>query len=111
MKTEMTDEGFTLVELLIVIVILGVLAAVTVFAVRGITAEAEETTCDAEKRALETAVYAYFVRTDSTTIPPTAPADGEEYERTLVDAEYLRNPTVRWDLAPDGSLMPVGTPC
>ena len=31
------DGGFTLVELLVVIVVLGVLAAVTVFAVRGIT--------------------------------------------------------------------------
>ena len=30
-------QGFTLVELLIVIVILGILATVTMFAVRGIT--------------------------------------------------------------------------
>ena len=34
---EKKDKGFTLVELLIVIVILGILATVTVFAVRGIT--------------------------------------------------------------------------
>ena len=33
----MRSKGFTLVELLIVIVILGILATVTVFAVRGIT--------------------------------------------------------------------------
>ena len=36
------DKGFTLVELLIVIVILGILATVTVFAVRGITDKGQE---------------------------------------------------------------------
>ena len=36
------DKGFTLVELLIVIVILGILATVTVFAVRGITDRGRE---------------------------------------------------------------------
>jgi prepilin-type N-terminal cleavage/methylation domain-containing protein len=36
------DKGFTLVELLIVIVILGILATVTVFAVRGITDQGQE---------------------------------------------------------------------
>ena len=36
------DKGFTLVELLIVIVILGILATVTVFAVRGITDQGQD---------------------------------------------------------------------
>ena len=39
-QIEKKDKGFTLVELLIVIVILGILATVTVFAVRGITTRA-----------------------------------------------------------------------
>ena len=43
--TEKKDRGFTLVELLIVIVILGILAAVTVFAVRGITDKSQENSC------------------------------------------------------------------
>jgi general secretion pathway protein G len=53
------DEGFTLIELLIVIVILGILAAVVVFAVGGITQDAEQNACQAEKRAVETAVEAF----------------------------------------------------
>ncbi len=53
------DEGFTLIELLIVIVILGILAAVVVFAVGGITEDAEENACMAEKRAVETAIEAF----------------------------------------------------
>ena len=44
------DKGFTLVELLIVVVILGILATVTVFAVRGITDKGQESACDTDKR-------------------------------------------------------------
>ena len=39
------DKGFTLVELLIVIVILGILATITVFAVRGITDQGQTSAC------------------------------------------------------------------
>jgi general secretion pathway protein G len=46
------DKGFTLVELLIVIVILGILATVTVFAVRGITDKGQENACSVELRTL-----------------------------------------------------------
>jgi general secretion pathway protein G len=60
------DKGFTLVELLIVIVILGILATVTVFAVRGITKSATDNSCSVEKRALETAVEAYYVDNNQT---------------------------------------------
>jgi general secretion pathway protein G len=54
------DKGFTLVELLIVIVILGILATVTVFAVRGITDKSQENACKVERRTLETAIEAYY---------------------------------------------------
>ena len=53
------DKGFTLVELLIVIVILGILATVTVFAVRGITNNGKESACAADKKVLETAAESY----------------------------------------------------
>ena len=54
------DKGFTLVELLIVIVILGVLSTVTVFAVSGITSRGEDARCDADKRTVEVAAEAYY---------------------------------------------------
>ena len=54
------DKGFTLVELLIVIVILGILATVTVFAVRGITDRGQTNACSVEKRTLDTAIEAYY---------------------------------------------------
>jgi general secretion pathway protein G len=60
MVAQKKDRGFTLVELLIVIVILGILATVTVFAVRGITDKAQTNSCATEKRAIETAFEAYY---------------------------------------------------
>jgi prepilin-type N-terminal cleavage/methylation domain-containing protein len=42
------DAGFTLVELLVVIVILGVLSAIVVFAVGGITNKSRASACKAE---------------------------------------------------------------
>lgn len=60
------DKGFTLVELLIVIVILGILATVTVFAVRGITSQGEENACKVEKRTAETAIESYYAQNDQT---------------------------------------------
>lgn len=54
------DKGFTLVELLIVIVILGILATVTVFAVRGITDRGQENACSVDERTLSTAIESYY---------------------------------------------------
>ena len=60
------DKGFTLVELLIVIVILGILATVTVFAVRGITSKGEQNACKVEKRTVETAIESYYAQNSQT---------------------------------------------
>ena len=53
------DKGFTLVELLIVIVILGILATVTVFAVTGITNKGKTSACQSDAKTLQTAEEAY----------------------------------------------------
>jgi general secretion pathway protein G len=59
------EQGFTLAELLVVIVILGILAAVVVFAVGNATEDAEQSACEAERSTLETAVEAYNAKTGS----------------------------------------------
>jgi prepilin-type N-terminal cleavage/methylation domain-containing protein len=66
------DKGFTLVELLIVIVILGILATVTVFAVRGITDKGNSSACNTDKVTLQTAAESYFAQYGGTQIPTAA---------------------------------------
>jgi general secretion pathway protein G len=57
------DKGFTLVEVLIVIVILGILATVTVFAVSGITDKGKTSACQSDAKNIQTAEEAYSANT------------------------------------------------
>lgn len=55
-----SEGGFTLVELLIVIVILGIIAAVVVFATQGLTDRGQLSSCKADAKILRTAQEAYY---------------------------------------------------
>jgi general secretion pathway protein G len=57
------DKGFTLVALLIVLVILGILATVTVFAVTGITTRGKDSACKSDLKTIQTAEEAYNANT------------------------------------------------
>src|SRR5664280_2139747 len=66
-----TAQGFTLLELLVVVAVLGVLASVVIFALGGIAAESAVATCKADATSVETAVQAYNVQTGgSPTVTP-----------------------------------------
>jgi general secretion pathway protein G len=54
------EDGFTLVELLVVIVILGILAAIVVFAVGGITDKGQGSACKADVKSVQVAEESYF---------------------------------------------------
>src|SRR5262245_24667281 len=56
------EEGFTLVELLVVIVILGVLASIVVFAVGGITNNSSKNACSTDKATVSAAEEAYYAQ-------------------------------------------------
>ena len=92
------DGGFTLVEVLIVIVILGVLATVTVFAVRGISDRGETASCQTEANTVVTAAEAYYAQNASTVTTSI---------QTLYDNGYLRDaePVAAWTLT-DNSTNP-----
>jgi len=59
--------GFTLIELMIVIIILGVLAGIVIFSVCGITDRGNVAACKADLSSITTAVEAY--RTQTGTFP------------------------------------------
>jgi prepilin-type N-terminal cleavage/methylation domain-containing protein len=82
------DKGFTLVELLIVIVILGILATVTVFAVTGITTRGKDSACKADIKTLQTAEEAQNANTG---------AYGTEAQ--LVSGGLLHGQSANFDIA------------
>ena len=98
---QLRTRGFTLVEILIVVVILGILATVTVFAVRGSTGQAEDSACDLERRVILTAVESYFAQEQREDIAPTG-VGADRFEQTLSDLGYFTGPSVNYDVAVDG---------
>jgi prepilin-type N-terminal cleavage/methylation domain-containing protein len=56
------EEGFTLIELMIVIVILGILAGIVLFAVGGITDRGTTAACKTDVSTVQTAVEAFYAK-------------------------------------------------
>ena len=88
MENNTQDKGFTLVELLIVIVILGILATVTVFAVRGITEKGEDNACQTDKSTFETASEAWYALDDAEKVDTDG--NGHPNSADLVATELIR---------------------
>ena len=92
-KLKYNNQGFTLIELMVVIIILGILATVTVFAVRGITSQGEENACAVELRTVETAIESYYAQNSQ-----NDPADGDlvptylKEAPTYVEVDYTASP-------------------
>lgn len=97
-KLEGADEGFSLIELLIIIAILGILASIVIFAVFGMTDSSEKAACRSNFKTVETAAEAYEAQIG-------------HYPTSLSD---LLTPTMGQNLATDGpwlkEIPPVYTP-
>lgn len=111
MNEQHPDQGFTLIEVLLVILVLGLLAAVVVTSVGGMKAEADDTACDGDAHVLMVATEAFFARRAMDEIP-AANGTADAYEQTLVDEEFLRSPSTLFDLDATGALTPAsGSTC
>src|SRR3954466_6848377 len=77
------EGGFTLIELMIVIVILGILAGIVLFAVGGITDRGTVAACKTDLSTIQTGVEAYYAKTGGypTHLVPdvTDPAGGNQF--------------------------------
>lgn len=100
MRSRMQNQkGFTLVELMVVVVILGILVAIAVPIYRNVQTNAEENACKANIRTLEGA-YLIYTADES---PGTWPDDylvGEEEPKCPSDdtAKYTMDPnTLKFD--------------
>ena len=92
------EEGFTLVELLIVIVILGILAGVVVFAVRGINERGQEQACKTDRQTLLVAQEARYAKTGN-----------YGTETQLKDGGFIAEQSTLFDTEPSGSSYTITT--
>jgi prepilin-type N-terminal cleavage/methylation domain-containing protein len=95
-KRAREEGGFTLIELMIVIVILGILAGIVLFAVGGITDRGTTAACKTDLSTIQTGVEAYYAKTSG--YPTHLVPD-------LTDPT-LGNQFLRWDSGFTGSSGP-----
>ena len=69
MKMFRKEEGFTLVELMVVVLIIGILVAVAIPVFNAASATARERTCQANQRTFEGAVEQYLAAAPANTNP------------------------------------------
>lgn len=123
------SAGFTMIELLIIMVVLGILAAVVIYAIGGVQASSATSACNADAKTVEIAVETFRANPQNTAAPGQYPAAGAAGQTQLTapssahyGGPYLRtwpsntshytislDPTVRGrvDVTPSGSGTPL----
>jgi prepilin-type N-terminal cleavage/methylation domain-containing protein len=100
------DHGFTLIEILIAIVLVGILSAVAVLGIGGLLGKAKASACAAERDSLTTAVTAYFAVNNTDTIPSDV-GTGVTPMDTIRLAGLINENSKMYAIEPDGALTPI----
>lgn len=105
------DGGFTLVEMVIVLVLLGIFATVVVSAVFNFREDADANSCRTDARTLQTAAEAFKAQKGVAQLPAVG-ATEDRYEMSLVADGFLRDVSSLHDLDETGVLVATpGSPC
>jgi prepilin-type N-terminal cleavage/methylation domain-containing protein len=84
------DEGFTLVELMVVVLIIGILVAIAVPIFNAAKGSAQQKTCFANQRTIEGAVQSY--QASNGALPPTVAAGGTAGDGSaLITGGYVKS--------------------
>ncbi len=86
------ERGFTIMELLVVIVIIGVLAAIGVPAYNNMTKKAKETACQANVRTIHTAAGMYYAEKNEANSVDNTRSDAGGLEDYLSNIEDIKCP-------------------
>mgnify|MGYP001328628019 CR=1 FL=1 len=92
MQKGRNQKGFTLVELMVVVVIIGILAAIAVPVYNNVTAKAKRNAVEANLRTIDGAIMSYRAANDGKL--PTEP----DLYTSGATTNYLQN----WPTGPDG---------
>ena len=84
------QKGFTLVELIVVVTVLGILAAVVVFSVTNVSTNAQSSACKTDAAEIRTAIAAYQAQNGSTTQPTMT---------QLVTGNYLQSASTLYTIS------------
>ncbi|MEI8239073.1 MAG: type II secretion system protein [Actinomycetota bacterium] len=97
---EKRDEGFTLIEILIAIVVIGILSAVVVIGITSLTSKGKSTACNASADAAKAAATVHYANTGSY---PT-----DLFQMTNATPAELTLPSGGTTLASGGKVYTVG---
>jgi prepilin-type N-terminal cleavage/methylation domain-containing protein len=103
-------RGFTFIEVIVVVAILGIISLVVVFSVGGATDRSQAAACTAEARTLIESADAYMT-SQQVDVLPAMGTSANRYELALIDAGHLDQVSTKYDLHEDGTVTANGHSC